>query len=95
MTTAQLQVLGVVVALVTIISGLGGLRLLREQSQREIRKEHEEDKAAAVKAEQETSAREINRIRDMYIEMKNDRDYWRSRAAQFESRSIGRQNEGE
>lgn len=94
MTTAQIQVLGIVVAIVTIVSGLGGLRLLREQSQREIRKEHEEDKAAAVRAEQEASAREINRIRDMYIEMKNDRDYWRTRAGQFEGRPV-RPNEGE
>jgi len=93
MTSTQAAYLGYFGVVAGILAGLWGLYYLRQQNVREVRKEYAEDKAAAVRAAVEDGAREINRVRDDLIEMTNQRDYWRARAAQYEDRAAGRLKE--
>ncbi|SDJ08061.1 hypothetical protein SAMN05444157_1633 [Frankineae bacterium MT45] len=79
-----LIVIGTLVSLVTILSGLATVYYLFKQSQRDIRRENRDAIDDAVREAQEDDAREINRIRDQLIETRAERDHKQTRIEQLE-----------
>jgi hypothetical protein len=85
MTATQLGALGTVVAIITAI--LGVVYMARQQGREAIRARKEEladAVAVAVDAERKYSQSQVASVQQELTDMKNERDYQRKRADEYE-----------